>query len=171
MKLIAKVKTLGEIKMLRTKSRNVQAQFLSFQASTVNSLAEDFILQTIHNRMRDFGYSERIVQGTIVSGVNILSKRKFRIFFRSELFGENGFDVALARERDGTKSHFVAPVKKKALHFDGKFSKGHQVSGIIPSHIIERTLDEIAEPFFDEYTRIERDWLKANFGGLVEIAI
>lgn len=170
MKIIPKVKSLNDVKAFRSTLQRVKVQFIQFQAHAVNNLAETLILRTIHERMRDFGYSEKIIQGTIVSGVDIVSKRKFRISFHSEYFAANGFDVALARERDGTVSHFIAPKNKKALRFDqNKFSKGHEVSGIIPSHIIENTLDEIGESFFDSYNNLERTWLEQNFGGLAVI--
>jgi len=122
--------------------------------------------------MRDFGYSDKIIVGTTIAGINIISNKKFRIFFHSEYFAENGFDVALVREKTGTISHKIKPVKKKALRFDGnKFSKGHEVSGIIPSHIIERTLDEIAEPFLDSYNRERKLWLEQNYKELATIAV
>lgn len=146
-------------------------QYIQFQASTINRLADSFILRTIHERMRDFGYSEKIISGTVISGVDIISNRKFRIFFHSEYFADTGYDVAVGREL-GTVAHFVGPKDKEALNFDGnKFSKGHDVSGIIPSHIIERTLDDIAESFLDGYNREKRIWLERNYGGLAEIAI
>ncbi|MCA9828551.1 MAG: hypothetical protein KC444_09250 [Nitrosopumilus sp.] len=161
-----------EVKDFRTRLQAVKIQFYQFQSHAINSLAKTLILETMHNRMRDFGYSDKIIQGTAIAGVDVISARRFRIFFHSEYFGYNGFDVALAREKNGTVDHIVKPAKKKALTSDGTwFSKGHEVSGIIPSHIIERTLDEIAEPFLDEYRRSERSWLEQNFGGTAIIAI
>jgi len=171
LRIIPKVKSLDESREFQRITKSVKIQLVQFQANTINRLAENLILSTIHERMRDFGYSEKIIQGTTVSGVNIISSKKFRIFFHSEYFGDNNFDVAVGREK-GTTDHFIKPDKKKALFFGGnKFSKGHFVSGIIPSHIIERTLDDIAEPFLDEYNRTKKLWLEQNYGGLAAIAL
>ena len=52
----------------------------------------------------------------------------------------------------GTSSHWIEPVNKKALHWDGGFfSKGHMVSGIEGKHFvgdsIEQTQARISEFF------------------------
>lgn len=180
MKIIPKVKSLEETKEFQKITNIVKIQLEQFQASTINSLAETLILRTIHERMRDFAYSEKIIAGTTISGINIISKKRFRVFFHSEYFGDNGFDVALAREKTGTTDHRIEPIslgspfveKPSALHWNGnKFSKGHDVSGVEPSHIIERTLDEISESFLESYSKLRRDWLKQQYGGLAEIAV
>jgi len=175
LRIIPKVKSLQETKQLRKVTQTTKIQFIQFQAVTLNKIADNLILRTIHERMKDFGYSEKIIQGTIISGINIISNRKFRIFFKSEYFTETGFDVALVRERNGTKTHDITPIQNRpnaSLKLpDGKFFKKVTVSGIIPSHIIENTLDDLAEPFLDEYRRQKRDWLQQSFGGLAEIAI
>ena len=172
MKIIPRVKSLEETKEFQRITQTVKLQLIQFQAITINRLAENLILRLIHERMRDFGYSEKIITGTTVSGVDIVSGKKFRIFFHSEYFADSGFDVAVAREETGTVDHRIEPVKKKALRFQGvKFSKGHIVSGIIPSHIIERTLDELAEPFLDSYNRERKIWLEQSYGGLDVIAV
>lgn len=41
-------------------------------------------------------------------------------------------------QHEGTKSHFVEPINKKALHWDDKFSKGHKVRGIKPVKFLEK---------------------------------
>ena len=41
----------------------------------------------------------------------------------------------------GTKAHMIKPVNKKALHWDGHFSKGHMVSGISAKHFVEDSIE------------------------------
>ena len=42
----------------------------------------------------------------------------------------------------GTSSHWIEPVNKKALHWDGGFfSKGHMVSGIEGKHFVEDSIE------------------------------
>ena len=43
----------------------------------------------------------------------------------------------------GTSSHWIEPVNKKALHWDGGFfSKGHMVSGINPDPFVDPSIDD-----------------------------
>ena len=42
----------------------------------------------------------------------------------------------------GTSAHWVEPVNKKALHWDGNFSKGHMVSGIAGKHFVEDSIEQ-----------------------------
>ena len=171
MKLIPVVKSLRDIRKIRSIIPSVKLQLPQFQAVTIRKLSEQIVLNQVHERMRDFGYSDKIIAGTTVNNIEILSEKRFQIFFKSEYFSSSGFDVAVAREK-GTRSVFVKPVTKKALHFDGnKFSKGHYRDGIIASNIIRDTLDDFAQPLLDEYKRQQRDWIEQNFGGLVQIAI
>jgi len=170
LKIIPKVKSLEEVKEFRRITSSVSMRLQQFQSSLLLKIADTFLLRTIHDRMRGFGYSEKIILGTTISSISLVSATKFRVFVHSEYFAETGFDVAVGRER-GTTRHFIKPDKKKALKFDGdKFSKGHFVDGIIPSHIIKNTLDEIAEPFLDSYNRELEIWLEQNYRGLALIA-
>ena len=43
----------------------------------------------------------------------------------------------------GTRDHMIRPVNKKALHWDGFFSKGHMVSGIKGKHFVEQSFNEL----------------------------
>ena len=43
----------------------------------------------------------------------------------------------------GTRDHMIRPVNKKALHWDGYFSKGHMVSGIRGKHFVEQSFNEL----------------------------
>lgn len=42
----------------------------------------------------------------------------------------------------GTSSHWIEPVNKKALHWDGFFSKGHMVGGIEGKHFVEDSIED-----------------------------
>lgn len=44
----------------------------------------------------------------------------------------------------GTTAHMIYPRNKKALHWDGYFSKGHMVSGIQGKHFVQDSLDQVA---------------------------
>ena len=43
----------------------------------------------------------------------------------------------------GTKAHMIRPVNKKALHWDGHFSKGHMVSGIKGKHFVDKSFEQL----------------------------
>ena len=43
----------------------------------------------------------------------------------------------------GTKPHMIKPVNAKALHWDGKFSKGHMVSGIKGKHFVDKSFNQV----------------------------
>ena len=43
----------------------------------------------------------------------------------------------------GTKDHMIYPVNKKALNWDGYFSKGHMVSGIKGKHFVEKSFNQM----------------------------
>lgn len=48
-----------------------------------------------------------------------------------------------AYQNYGTSSHWIEPVNKKALHWDGGFfSKGHMVSGIEGKHFVEDSIEQ-----------------------------
>ena len=53
----------------------------------------------------------------------------------------------------GTSAHWIEPVNKKALHWDGNFSKGHMVSGITGKHFVEDSI-EATMPRIQEFFTI-----------------
>ena len=109
-------------------------------------LVKDTILPTIKKRMADFNYSPKIIDGTTIADVLVDTDGFMEIEIDSTYKTESGFDVAEAREK-GTRTHWVAPVIKKALSFiiEGirVFSKGHWVKGIFKSNVIEKTIEEL----------------------------
>ena len=44
----------------------------------------------------------------------------------------------------GTREHMIKPVNKKALAWDGYFSKGHMVSGIKGKHFVEQSFNQLS---------------------------
>jgi len=108
-------------------------------------IIDEEILQPIKKEMKKFGYSEKIINGTIIDNLIITNEGFLQFDVVSDYDAENGFDVATAREK-GTKDHFIKPVTKKALSwiiggFVKGFSKGHWVKGFTKSNIIKKTLD------------------------------
>lgn len=158
-----------DIGNLRTKLRSLKLQLLQFQSITVRQLANSTILDTIHKKMKEANFSEKIIVNTVVSNIEFRGRTKVMIHFKSELFTETGFDIALVREKTGTRDHKVAPAVKQALRWIElgivKFSKGHEVSGIKALHIIAKTLDELAGTIQLQYDNKLQHWVAANLGG------
>lgn len=50
--------------------------------------------------------------------------------------------IYAAAQNYGTSAHWIEPVNKKALHWDGFFSKGHVVGGIEGKHFVEDSIEE-----------------------------
>ena len=95
------LRTIDDIKRFRTKITGLKIQLFIFQAFTLRKFAELIILDTIHQNMRSAGFSQNIIDGTILDNIELIGRTKVRLFFRSEYFTQTGFDVALARE-EGT---------------------------------------------------------------------
>lgn len=174
MKLQLKFETIGDIQRFRSNLVSIKIQIIEFQATLTREIGEQ-IIQRIHQKMRSAGFSEKIIEGTTLDNIEILSSKKVRLFFRSEYFAKTGFDVALARE-EGTDDHFIEPLstgspfveKPEALHGGQKwpyFSKGHMVSGMLPLFIVRNTVKEMTPHLQDEYNRQFTNWLANNLGG------
>ena len=187
-----KINAEKDLANFRLRVKTLKLQLLQFQAITVRSLANSIILDEIHNRMRQFEFSEKIINNTIVSDIKPIGMNKVRIFFHSEYFSEKGFDVALAVEK-GTKDHWIFPkgtrlvgsvtvsafggIKKKlkiehgehSLHWieNGKsfFSKGHKVSGILALKIIENTVKDKKEELQKQFNNAMVRWTVQNLKG------
>ena len=52
----------------------------------------------------------------------------------------------------GTSAHWIEPVNKKALHWDGNFSKGHMVSGIEGKHFVEDSIEQTSARIQEFFT-------------------
>ena len=132
-------------------------QYPSWVTIQAAKVSNEIIVDEVHKRMRDFEYSQKIIDETFLSDFR-LSDGQIEFDVISNYKAESGFDVALAREK-GTSRHFIAPIFKVALSWImlgiRRFSKGHWVRGITASNVIEKTVDEmmpIAQARLDEDT-------------------
>lgn len=162
------LRTIDDIKRFRTKITGLKIQLFTFQSTTLRKFAEIIILDRIHQNMRSAGFSEKIIEGTILDNIELIGRTKARLFFRSEYFTKTGFDVALARE-EGTERHFIEPKNVKALHGGAKwpyFSKGHWVDGMVALFIVSQTVKQMTAPLQDEFNRQQEEWYQKNLGGI-----
>lgn len=148
-----KIRTKEERMNLIFKLTQFEMQYPRFVEQRGIELVKSIIIPKIKQRMRDFNYSKKIIDAVVVSGVHVDTEGFMDIMIDNTYKTDDGFDVALARE-EGTKDHFIAPIKKRALSFllQGiggiissfrAFSKGHWVRGIRRSNIIEKTVEEM----------------------------
>ena len=124
----------------------MQVQYPRFLREQVAKIANDEILKPLHSRMKDFGYSQKIIQGTTIENLTIGRNGTMSFDVVSDYTSESNFDVSNAREK-GTSRHFVKPVNAKALSFIAggfirSFSKGHWVRGITATNVVQKTVQE-----------------------------
>jgi hypothetical protein len=121
-----------------------EMQYPRFIEQTARQIIDEEILQPIKTGMRQFGYSQKIIDGTTIENFFVDSNGFIQFDVVSDYKSENGFDVAKARE-EGTKDHFIKPVVKTALSWIvgnlRLFSKGHWVKGFTKSNIIKKTTE------------------------------
>ena len=146
----------------------LQVQYPRFLQDTATRLANEIVLDRIHQRMREFGYSEKIIQRTFLQNIHInVSSGELELDIVSDYTSESGFDVSTARE-EGTSGVVVKPTNKKTLSWISNgirfFSKGHFRRGITPSHIIEKTIAE-KQPVLQE--RLDKE-TESFFGGIIK---
>ena len=137
-----------------------EMQYPEFVRVQVPKLAEQTVLAEVKSRMRDFGYSQKIIDSTRIDGLSIDSVGNVEFDVLSDYESESGFDVSEAREK-GTIRHFIKPDRAKALAFIiggfiKGFSKGHWVKGITASNVVEKTAAEMT-PIFQERLNEETD--------------
>ena len=123
-----------------------QVQYPRFLREEAKKIADNVILKPLHSRMKSFGYSQKIIDGTTIENLTIGRNGTMSFDVVSDYTSESGFDAASARET-GTRSHFVRPVNAKALSwiaggFIRAFSKGHWVRGITPTNVVKKTVQE-----------------------------
>jgi len=170
------LRTVEDIKRFQTKINGLKIQLFEFQAATLREYANVIILEKIHEKMRNAGFSEKIIDGTILDNIELIGRKKARLYFRSEYFSKTNFDVALARE-EGTDRHFIEPLsassgfdkKPTALHGGSKwpyFSRGHWVEGILALEIVATTVKEMTISLQDEYNRQQNIWISKNLEGI-----
>ncbi len=163
----SKFKTIDDVRRFKTNIQTLKMQKLEFQMFTLDKLANNLVLNKIHQKMRSAGFSDKIIKNTTIVGIEIVSKNKARIHFKSELFADTGYDIALGRE-EGTDTHKVVAGEGKVLPIPtagGLIFRKSAEPGAIPAlYIIRNTLKEMKEPFQDSYNRLLNEWLAANLG-------
>ena len=169
------LKTVEDVDRYRSKLQGLKIQFPGFREYTTRKLANDIILYTIHGKMKANNFSQKIIDGTVVSKISFTSKNT-KVHFRSVYFSDASFDVALARER-GTKSHSIdapeptpeRPNPHLVFEISGKkiFAKHVEVKAIPALFIIHTTISQLREEFNRIYQKTFVDWYVANMGGLV----
>jgi len=123
-----------------------QVQYPRFVREEGKKIADEVILKPLRNRMKAFGYSQKIIEGTTIENIIVNRTGSMSFDVVSDYDSELGFDVAKAREK-GTKSHFIKPINAKALSwiaggFIRAFSKGHFVKGITATNVVQKTVQE-----------------------------
>jgi|APSaa5957512535_1039671.scaffolds.fasta_scaffold14413_4 hypothetical protein len=125
-----------------------EMQYPRFAESIGIKIANEEILKPIHSRMKDFRYSEKIINSTRIEDVEITSSGQLVFDVVSDYTSKKGFDVSEAREK-GTIRHFIKPLSKGGTlrfllgGFIVGFSKGHWVKGITKSNVIEKTINQM----------------------------
>lgn len=142
-----------------------EMQYPRFVETVGIKIAEEEILRPIHARMRDFKYSEKIIDSTRIEDVEVTPNGQL-IFDVVSDYEVPGYDVASGREH-GTIRHFIKPVIAKALRFilGGfvvGFSKGHWVKGIVKSNVIAKTIEEMIPIAQERLNKETDDFLKRN---------
>ena len=122
-----------------------EMQYPRFIEEAARQIIDEEILQPIKTAMREFDYSQKIIDGTTIENLFVDNNGFIQFDVVSDYKSETGFDVATAREK-GTKRHFIKPVNVKALvwiigGFVKAFSKGHWVKGFTKSNIIRKTTE------------------------------
>jgi hypothetical protein len=169
MSFTIQLRTIEDIRRFRQKITGLKIQLFQFQSTIVRDFANSIIVDKIHQNMREAGFDEKIIEGTFIDNIELVGRRKVRLFFRSEYFSDTGFDVALARE-EGTEGHFIKPKKKKALHGGAEwpfFSKGHWVDGMLALFIVSQTVKQMTPLLQDEFNRQQNMWFEKNLEGIV----
>lgn len=151
------------------KFRLKQTRFLHLRTDwlkvKVAQLANQMIIDPIVEEMKRMGVSEKIYRNVKLLTPTITPKNIF-LRVHSEFFAENGFDVALAREKgtdqDNGGKHWIRPKEKKALKWieqgNARFSGGHQVSGLPRLNIIQKTIERKQYDLQQKLNEAFTDW-------------
>lgn len=150
----------NELKLKRVFNvMQIKLQYPRFLEITATRIANEIILDAIHQRMRARKYSPKIIDRTFIEKVKIDKSGTMSFDVVSDFKSEKGFDVAKARE-EGTFGVFVKPVFKKFLKWIdngvARFSLGHFRRGITASDIIDLTVEERL-PIAQEQLDLETD--------------
>ena len=120
-------------------------QYPRWRRMKIRQILQEIIVKEIKAKMERKYFSPKIIENTRLGHIKIDQNGDIEYSIISDYKSEEGFDVALARE-EGTKRHWIAPVRKLALHWVSGyihlFSRGHWVRGIKPHKLIERTMKQ-----------------------------
>ena len=152
-----RVKGIDGLTKLQKRIRTTATALPQYQLYLARKISQNDLLSVIHGMMKGYGVSQKIIDGTKITRVEFAGNKKIRIYITSRYF-EGSFDVAVARH-DGTVDHDVTPDKKKALHFNGFFSKGHRVSGLPKLQYITKTVQKSRQHIEDEINRQTIQWI------------
>jgi len=125
----------------------IQIQYPRFIREESKKIAEEVILKPLHQRMRSFGYSEKIINGTTIENITVNKTGSLTFDVVSDYESESGFSVANAREA-GTVDHDLPKVQGRTYSwivggFIRAFSKGHRVRGITATNVVRKTVQEM----------------------------
>lgn len=154
------IPSVAWVKEYRLRNTRYQHLYKDFLKTKTTELVNKLIVDPIQEEMRKAGVSRKIWENVECDNVSIGWDNAIYINIHSEYFAENGFDVALAREK-GTEDHWIRPRTKQALSWiqNGKrrFSGGHEVSGLPRLNIIEKTIEygtiELQEKLNEEFKK------------------
>lgn len=161
--MIPSVRQARELKINLIRFSHMYQGFIENKAK---ELANKMIVDPIRDEMERMGVHRKIWESVVVQSVKFDKiSGIITIRIHSEYFAENGFDVALAREK-GTEDHMIKPKGKINGGADvlswiqggnRRFSAGHVVSGLPRLNIIERTVEEmeyeLQQKLYEEYER------------------
>ena len=78
--------TIEDIKDFRRSVQVLKLQILQFQAIVVRDIAQEITMFVIHAKMRAAGFSEKIIDGTILDNIEIIGNKKIRFHIRSDIW-------------------------------------------------------------------------------------
>ncbi len=129
-----------------------------------NQHLNEILIPAIKSKMKSKEYSQKIIDSTRLGNLDLdmdLGNIIYDVI--CDYVTVKNFDISEVRESKGTIRHFIKPTKAKALRFIvGGFvvgwSKGHWVKGIIASHIIADTMNEL-QPIIEKRLQDDGDIL------------
>ena len=164
------IPSVEAVKEYRQKQIRFQHLYKDFLKTKTFELTNKLIVDPIIEEMRRMGVSEKIYQNVEVDTVYVYENGIY-VNIHSEYFADNGFDVALAREK-GTEDHMIKPKDTNPtgkLHWiqNGKWrsSKGHKVSGLPRLNIIEQTIEEGEFELQNQLNTEFQRWKEQIFNG------
>lgn len=138
------VKTKEDLDRLVFRLVRLEMQFPGWVKITATRIANEEILDPLHDAMRTFNYSKKIIERTFIDNLVVDTEGFIDFELISDYQSESSFDVALARE-EGTRDHFIRPIVRAFVSWikDGirLFSRGHWIRGITRSNVVDKIVD------------------------------